>query len=111
MSFDLQLAGRRALVTGGTKGAGAAVVQGLRAVGFDVIATARAAPAMPIDGVRYVAADLSTAAGAAEVARAVLDAWGGLGILVRRPRVQPPGRGRTPAPDRAPRSPSPSLRQ
>lgn len=82
MSFDLQLAGRRALVTGGTKGAGAAVVQGLRAVGVDVIATARAAPAMPIDGVRYVAADLSTAAGAAEVARTVLDAWGGLDILV-----------------------------
>ena len=31
MSFDLQLQGRRALVTGGTKGIGAAVVEGLRA--------------------------------------------------------------------------------
>ena len=29
MSFDLQLRGQRALVTGGTKGVGAAVVQAL----------------------------------------------------------------------------------
>ena len=29
MSFDLQLAGRRALVTGGTKGVGAAVLGAL----------------------------------------------------------------------------------
>ena len=30
MSFDLELTGRRAFVTGGTKGIGAAVVQSLR---------------------------------------------------------------------------------
>lgn len=46
MSFDLQLQGRRALVTGGTKGVGAAVVQGLRAAGVQVMATARSVPAL-----------------------------------------------------------------
>jgi NAD(P)-dependent dehydrogenase (short-subunit alcohol dehydrogenase family) len=33
MSFDLQLTNRRALVTGGTKGVGAAVVEVLREAG------------------------------------------------------------------------------
>ena len=82
MSFDLQLAGRRALVTGGTKGVGAAVVQGLRAAGVHVMATARSIPAPAVEGVRFVAADLSTADGAAVVAQAVLQQWGGVDILV-----------------------------
>jgi len=34
MSFDLQLADRRALVTGGTRGVGAAVAQGLHEDGM-----------------------------------------------------------------------------
>lgn len=82
MSFDLQLQGQRALVTGGTKGLGAAVVQGLVDAGVKVIATARAAPAHPAQGVLYVPADVSTAEGAAKVAQAVLKHWGGLDILV-----------------------------
>jgi NAD(P)-dependent dehydrogenase (short-subunit alcohol dehydrogenase family) len=82
MNFDLQLAGQRALVTGGTKGAGAAVVQGLRTAGVQVMATARAAPVNATEGVRYIAADLSTADGADRVARTVLDEWGGVDILV-----------------------------
>lgn len=82
MSFDLQLAGRRALVTGGTRGVGAALVRGLREAGAQVIATARAEPAQAVAGVHYVAADLSTAQGAAEAAQSVLDRWGGLDILV-----------------------------
>lgn len=82
MSFDLQLEGRRALVTGGTKGVGAAVVRGLHAAGVQVMAAARSAPATAIEGVTYVAADLSTAEGAAGVARAVLTRWGGVDILV-----------------------------
>ena len=82
MNFDLQLAGRRALVTGGTKGLGAAVVRGLREAGAQVIATARAVPAQAVDGVHYVAADLSTAEGTAEAARGVLEQWAGIDILV-----------------------------
>jgi NAD(P)-dependent dehydrogenase (short-subunit alcohol dehydrogenase family) len=82
LNFDLQLAGRRALVTGGTKGVGAAVVQGLHDAGMQVMATARSAPAHGTEGVRYVAADLSTAEGSAEVAQSVLEQWGGIDVLV-----------------------------
>jgi len=83
MSFDLQLAGRRALVTGGTKGVGAAVVRGLHDAGVQVMATARTVPATHAsEGVHYIAADLSTAEGATEVARSVLQQWGGIDVLV-----------------------------
>jgi NAD(P)-dependent dehydrogenase (short-subunit alcohol dehydrogenase family) len=85
MTFDLQLRGRRALVTGGTKGVGAAVVQALLDAGVHVMAAARSVPetAYGTDKeARFVAADLSTAEGAAKVAQAVLDRWGGIDILV-----------------------------
>jgi NAD(P)-dependent dehydrogenase (short-subunit alcohol dehydrogenase family) len=82
VNFDLQLHGLRALVTGGTKGIGAAVVQGLQAAGVQVMTTARSEPADPIDGVVYASADLSTAEGAATIARSVQQRWGGIDILV-----------------------------
>ncbi len=82
MNFDLQLTNRRALVTGGTKGVGAAVAETLRDAGAQVVATARSAPSRPAEGVRFLAADLSTAEGAAAVARSVLEQFGGIDILV-----------------------------
>jgi NAD(P)-dependent dehydrogenase (short-subunit alcohol dehydrogenase family) len=82
MTFDLQLAHRRALVTGGTKGVGAAVVEALHDAGVQVVATARSAPSRPIEGVRFLAADLSTAEGASTVANSVLEQLGGIDILV-----------------------------
>jgi len=82
MTFDLQLAHRRALVTGGTKGVGAAVVEALHDAGVQVVATARSAPSRPIEGVRFLAADLSTAEGASAVANSVLEQLGGVDILV-----------------------------
>lgn len=44
MSFDLQLQRGRPLVTGGTKGVGAAVVQALQQAGMQVLAVARSVP-------------------------------------------------------------------
>jgi NAD(P)-dependent dehydrogenase (short-subunit alcohol dehydrogenase family) len=82
MSFDLELADRRALVTGGTRGVGAAVVDALRGAGAQVVATARSAPAHRVEGVRFLAADLSTAEGASAVADSVLKELGGVDILV-----------------------------
>jgi len=82
VSIDLALMGRRALVTGGTKGIGAAVALTLRVAGAKVIATARALPGQPVQGVRYLAADLSTAEGAFTVAHATWTQLGGIDILV-----------------------------
>ena len=82
MSFDLDLANRRALVTGGTKGIGAAVVEALRDAGVQIVTTARSLPVRRTDGVCYVTADLSTPEGTSAVAQSVLQQLGGIDILV-----------------------------
>ena len=82
MSFDLKLKGRRALVTGGTKGVGAAVVAVLRESGVRVITTARSIPETLSKGVHFVPADISTAEGCAAVAKAVVEKLGGIDIIV-----------------------------
>lgn len=81
MSFDLELEGRRVLVTGGTKGVGAAVVSAFVEASARVVATARTVPA-DSPGVHYVAADVTTAAGCALVASEVLTRLGGIDIVV-----------------------------
>src|SRR5258708_22663190 len=94
MSFDLQLANKRALVTDGTKGVGAAVVRTLCDAGAHVVTTARSAPSQPTDDVRFVAADLSTSEGASVVAQSVLQQLGGIDILVNLlGGSSPPGGG------------------
>jgi NAD(P)-dependent dehydrogenase (short-subunit alcohol dehydrogenase family) len=82
VSFDLRLTDRRALVTGGTKGIGAAVVEVLHDAGAKVIATARSVPADAIEGVHYIAADLATAEGCAAAAGSVLQQLRGIDVLV-----------------------------
>lgn len=82
MSFDLQLSGKRAVVTGGTKGLGAALVRSLLDAGVQVMTSARSIPEKALQGVTYIAADLSTVEGVAELARAVEKQWGGADILI-----------------------------
>jgi len=82
MSFDLQLQGKRAVVTGGTKGLGAALVQSLQDAGVQVMTTARSAPDKPLEGVAYVQTDLTTAEGVAQLARAVTERWGSVDIVI-----------------------------
>lgn len=82
MSFDLELVGRRALVTGGTKGLGAAVTESLHKAGVKVVATARSVPEIAPEGITYIAADLTTAEGCQTAADAVLQQFGGIDIIV-----------------------------
>jgi len=77
----LTLAGRRALVTSGTRGAGAATVALFRRLGADVLTAARA-PSRDLPTDRLVTADLSTADGCAALADAVWQRLGGVDILV-----------------------------
>lgn len=82
MSFDLGLQNTRALVTGGTKGTGAAIVDALANAGAQVTATARSIPADAREGVHFIAADVATAEGCSAVADGVLAAFGGVDIIV-----------------------------
>ena len=81
MTFNASLQGRRALVTGGTKGIGAAVVAQLVAEGATVLATARHR-SDAFEGAAFVAADITTAEGCARVAQAVHDTLHGVDIVV-----------------------------
>ncbi|WP_329139170.1 SDR family oxidoreductase [Streptomyces sp. NBC_01476] len=75
------LDGRRALVTGGSKGAGAAIARRLAAAGATVLVTARKQP----DDVApegFIAADLATPDGAATVVAEAHSRLGGVDILV-----------------------------
>nr|WP_255569543.1 SDR family oxidoreductase [Neoroseomonas alba] len=78
----MDLGGQRALVTGGTKGVGAAVVRALLAADARVVAAARTTPQVAAPGLDYIAADLMTAEGCAALAREVLARFGGIDIVV-----------------------------
>ncbi|GAB3938678.1 SDR family oxidoreductase [Kribbella albertanoniae] len=77
-----ELAGKRAVVTGGTRGIGAAVVRQLVGAGAEVLATARSAGNGAPDGVTVVEADVRGRGGAEVVARAVAERFGGVDIVV-----------------------------
>ena len=74
------LAGKRALVSGGTRGTGAAVAARLKAGGADVTVTARNPPERPAAD-EFIAADLATAAGSEMIIKQIADS-GGVDILV-----------------------------
>lgn len=81
MADFLDLEGKRVLVTAGTKGTGRATVDLLHHLGARVIATARSRPeGFPED--LFIAADLTTAAGALKVANAARERLGGLDVIV-----------------------------
>ena len=81
MSAFLDLEGRRALITGGTSGAGAATVALFKELGAHVLTTARRKPA-DFSGAAFVEADLTTVDGVQTVVEAIKRELGGLDILV-----------------------------
>jgi NAD(P)-dependent dehydrogenase (short-subunit alcohol dehydrogenase family) len=81
--FDAnEFTGKRALVTGGTKGIGEAVVKRLTRGGATVIATARSIASDLPQSVLFVQADISSLQGVEKVINEVEDRLGGVDILV-----------------------------
>lgn len=77
----LTLAGKRALITSGTRGAGAATVSLFRELGAQVLTTARTKPdALP--DAWFLGADLTTSEGCSALATAVRERMGGVDVIV-----------------------------
>ncbi|MFD8429232.1 oxidoreductase [Streptomyces coelicoflavus] len=77
-----ELAGKRALVTGGTRGIGAEIVRRLLDAGAEVVTTARSATGTAPEGAAFVPADVRTTAGAEALATAAQEMLGGVDVLV-----------------------------
>jgi len=77
----LSLKGKRALITGGTQGAGAATVALFRELGAQVLTTARKPP-IDLPGDLFIAADLTTPEGCETVATATQSRMGGIDIII-----------------------------
>ena len=81
MTPFISLQGRRALITGGTSGAGAATVALFQVLGARVLTTARTKPT-DFSGPSFIEADLTTKTGVQSVVDAVQEEFGGLDILI-----------------------------
>jgi Dehydrogenases with different specificities (related to short-chain alcohol dehydrogenases) len=81
MTGFLELHGKRALITAGTKGTGAATVKLFCELGVRVLTTARMRPDW-LAAEQFVTADLTTVEGCATVADAVRERLGGVDIIV-----------------------------
>jgi NAD(P)-dependent dehydrogenase (short-subunit alcohol dehydrogenase family) len=77
-----ELAGSRALVTGGSRGIGAAIAQRLIDAGATVATTARTQTTDTPTASTFIPADLRTSHGAAQLVDSAVQALGGLDILV-----------------------------
>lgn len=77
-----ELAGKRALVTGGSRGIGAGIVRHLLDAGAEVLTTARSAPGDLPGKVHFVEADLRTPEGIDTIAASAREVLGGVDILV-----------------------------
>lgn len=73
---------KRVLVTGGTKGMGAAMVERFRISGARVATTARSEPVGSQEDILFIKADISAAEGTNAIAERINREWGGLDILV-----------------------------
>ncbi|MBB5918147.1 NAD(P)-dependent dehydrogenase (short-subunit alcohol dehydrogenase family) [Nocardia transvalensis] len=98
-SATREFAGKRALVTGGSRGIGAAVVRRLLDGGAEVVATARSATSTVPEGATFVAADVRTRAGAEALAATVREVLGGVDILVHNAGGARPHQGSSSIPD------------
>src|SRR6266480_1518423 len=77
-----EFSGKRALVTGGTKGMGEAIVRRLRLAGATVMTTARSKPDKLELLEQFIQSDISTPEGVEKVVKEVLARLGGVDILI-----------------------------
>ena len=77
-----EFAGKRAIVTGGSRGIGAAIVQRLLDGGATVVTTARTPTDDTPKAATFIPGDISTFAGVQEFAAAALDELGGVEIVI-----------------------------
>jgi NAD(P)-dependent dehydrogenase (short-subunit alcohol dehydrogenase family) len=82
ISLPDEFVGRRALVTGGSRGIGAAVAQRLLDGGATVVTSARSATDDTPKGSTFISADLRSETGAQELLRQTVQTLDGLDILV-----------------------------
>ncbi|MFB4301838.1 oxidoreductase [Actinomadura sp. NTSP31] len=75
------LAGLRVLVTGGSRGLGAATARRFAAAGATVLTASRTAPPEDLPAT-FIPADLGSEEGVAELGRRVVDGFGGVDVLV-----------------------------
>jgi NAD(P)-dependent dehydrogenase (short-subunit alcohol dehydrogenase family) len=80
--FNMELSGKIALVTGGTKGTGKAIADRLLQAGATVIITARNKPENENANVHFISADLSISSGTKKVIEEVQRSFGKLDILI-----------------------------
>jgi NAD(P)-dependent dehydrogenase (short-subunit alcohol dehydrogenase family) len=81
--MDLQLTGKRVLVTGASKGIGLAIVRAFREEGAEVVASARrSTPELDATGAAFVPADLAAPDGPRRLVEAALAADPRLDVLV-----------------------------
>ncbi len=80
--YATEFKGKKALITGGSRGIGAATAQRLLDGGATVVVSARARHEQTPTGATFIPGDISTLAGANAVAEEALHLLGGLDILV-----------------------------
>jgi len=82
IKINTGLQGKRALVTGGTKGIGKAIADELAQAGAQVIVTARSHTADVIPGQHFIAADLTQSEQVVNLKEKIDELFGGIDILI-----------------------------
>src|ERR1700760_4595284 len=82
LDLSKEFVGKRALVTGGSRGIGAAIAQRLLDAGAKVVVTARSKHEQTPSGATFIKGDILTPEGCKKIGEETLGALGGIDLLV-----------------------------